>query len=165
MRDPLKRIESWYCYRSRNKLKNPEHPKHENYTGNISFNDFVEKFLLRNKLSELTSQYDFMRLDNGSIGVDRIFLMNQMNTVSDYLTEKIGIKIVIPQKNISPKRSVRLKADLEKKLRHYLRMDIELYDFVKRYGVFDRSIHSDEFDDIIHNKAQAKMGEPYLWRG
>ena len=153
MRDPLKRIESWYSYGSRKALKNTEHKNHRNYTGDISFDDFVEKLLSSNIPLNLQTQYDFMRLDNGSIGVDRIFLMDQIEAVSDYSVEKTGKNIVIPTINVSKKRAVRLDSELEGKLRHYLRMDIKLYDFVKRHGGFERLIHSDELDGVIQNRA------------
>lgn len=44
VRNPYDTLQSWYFYRQREDLANPKHPRHNLYTGNISFDEFVETF-------------------------------------------------------------------------------------------------------------------------
>jgi hypothetical protein len=46
-RDPIETLVSWYKYRARDALKDPRHPYHKNYTGNMSFSQFVEAWSSR----------------------------------------------------------------------------------------------------------------------
>lgn len=47
VRNPYDRMQSWYYYRKREELANPEHPRHHLYTGDKTFDQFVESFAER----------------------------------------------------------------------------------------------------------------------
>ncbi len=47
VRNPYDRMQSWYFYRKRAELANPAHPRHHRYTGNITFDEFIETFSKR----------------------------------------------------------------------------------------------------------------------
>ena len=137
MRPPLEWLESWYRYRSRNELMSPEHPNHKNYTGNVSYNEFVKAYLskgIQPHYARLASQYRFMQLINGEIGVDRIFTIDRMDLVSQYLSNKVGEKVFIDFENRSSPKSIELDQTLKKNLQDHLAHDIALYKAVKQSG-------------------------------
>lgn len=110
MREPFDCLRSWYTYRNRSEIADPKHPRHQRHTGGVSFKEFVEGFLEGNRPESagIGSQANFVTLGNGSIGVDRIFRLDQMEAVADYLSKKIGKKIEIPVANKS--LGVRIKS-------------------------------------------------------
>ena len=154
MRDPLQWIESWYRFRARNELKKQSHPNHINYTGNISYNDFIKSYLSKGRkepYARLGTQYNFLKLSNGEIGIDHIIPMNRMDLVSEFLSKKIGVLVKIPQKNVSPVLSINLDKDLEAKLRQRLSYDIKIYNFVNFHGKFSKSLHGEELSDLLRD--------------
>ena len=115
MREPVERVFSWYRYQMRPLLKDPSHPNHSKYTGNISFEQFVLGFLADKKpaySAKIGHQADFITLADGSVGVDKIFRLSDMAGVEKYLTEKVGKEVKIPHRNVSP---VEKPADAGKK--------------------------------------------------
>lgn len=139
MRDPTDWLFSWYRYRQRNHLKKPDHPFAHNYTGDISFDTFVEAYLSpeeRPSFARLPRQMDFLRLRNGDLGVDRIFDMNRIDLVAEFLSERIGEQIEIPRKNVAPKMEMELSEALSDRLREFLQEDEALYRQVHARGVF-----------------------------
>lgn len=144
MREPLGWIESWYRYQTRDALKDPAHFNHARYTGNISYDQFIEAFVessgkARPEYARLTTQYDFVRLDNNEVGVDRIFPMERMDLVEDFLRQKTGKKISIPQENVSPKQSCHLDPALLRRLEEYLAPDLVLFEQVRARGQYIRA--------------------------
>lgn len=129
MREPVDWIYSWYRFRTRDELKNPKHPDHANYTGNISFSQFVDELVSRKNVPyvKVGFQKDFMLLGNGEMGVDRVFPMEKMSEVEAYLSKKTGRVISIPHTNIAPKRQFDLDDFLLNQLIQYYEKDIELY--------------------------------------
>jgi hypothetical protein len=106
MREPVARVFSWYQYQSRAKLAKASHPMHKRHTGGISFEQFVEAYLSPKKpeYAKMGTQSGFIRLSDGSIGVDRIFRLDQMDEVGKFLSAKIGKEIQIGHKNKSGKK-------------------------------------------------------------
>jgi hypothetical protein len=154
MREPLAWIESWYRYRSRNELKNPNNPNHKHYTGNISYSEFIEEFITQGKrkpFANLNSQYEFLRSESGQAGVDYIFPMDQLDLVVDFLFEKTGQKLDIPLENISPKKRMILESDLEDKLRVYFQKDLLIYDFIKKHGTYNNALHSSSLSVLLQD--------------
>ena len=107
MREPVDRVRSWYEYQLRPELKDPSHPAHERYNAHVSFEEFVEILLSddrpanRPRFSRIGTQAGFVRLADGSIGVDKIFRLDRMQDVADYLTAKIGAPLEIKVANKS----------------------------------------------------------------
>lgn len=108
IRDPVDWLRSWYQYRSRRQLANVSHPQHKHYTGDLTFQAFAEAYLspLQPEFAKLGSQYCFVSLADGSVGIDRIFRLDQMDSLGSYLTCKIGSTINIPKANRSSVRGV-----------------------------------------------------------
>ncbi len=155
IREPLDWFRSWYKFRTRDALKNPAHKLHKNYTGKISFNEFVEAHISKgDRLSFATfkegaEQFNFMKLTENTVGVNYIFPMDNMAKVSQFLSFKIGEKVNIPKRYVSPKEETFLDPKLEDKLCEYLRKDITIYKFVKLCGIFNRQIHSEKLSALL----------------
>ncbi len=140
MREPIERLYSWYYYQSREALGKPTHPNHSRYTGNITFETFVENHLSKERpnYAAIGTQYGFISLPDGSIGVDRIFRLDQMSAVAAYLSRKIGQKIQIPFLNQSPsnrrnseridlEKAMKLPSTLLERLKSHLTEDYRIY--------------------------------------
>jgi hypothetical protein len=152
MRDPLEWVRSWYRYRARDELKSPKHPNHKHYTGNISYREFIQEYTSKEKrapFATLSTQYQFVSLNKDKIGVDHIIPMDNFDLVSSFLSEKIGRKIKIPNKNTSPKIPAPLEPDLERKLHKHLEKDLILYNFAKLNGKFNKAIHSENLSALL----------------
>jgi Sulfotransferase family len=137
IRDPVDRLRSWYDYQTRPELANPKHPGHARYTGNIDFNHFIESYLSdeRPQYACIGTQHEFLSLANGKIGVDRIFRLDQMKLVAEFLSNKLGNRVKIPQINRStPMNKVVLEPSLASRLCEFLRLDYELYESIGGAG-------------------------------
>jgi hypothetical protein len=148
-RDPFDWIESWYRYRTRDEVKATSHPRKNAYTGNISYNEFIEAYLSekskRPAFAALGTQFDFVRSHSGGIEVDHIFQLDRLDMVCEFLSEKTGARFVIPLKNVSPKMTLELDAGLKTRLLGHFRKDIALFNFIKAEGAFHRSLHAEKF--------------------
>ncbi len=133
MREPIDWLNSWYRYRQRSELRNPNHPAHKNSTYNISFEEFIKDYISVNPTpyTNLKSQYEFMMDKNGKIGIDKVFLYESMQIFEKYMTDKIkGFKM--EKRNVSKVKSEKLLSKtLEKELREYLSRDFQLYEYLK----------------------------------
>ena len=69
VRDPYDRMLSWYFYRKRKQLEDPSYPRHYLYTGNISFDEFVETF---SEKELMFKQVDFIAPHGGGLLVDAV---------------------------------------------------------------------------------------------
>jgi len=105
IREPVERIFSWYRYQMRPQLRDPSHKAHAKYTGDMTFEEFVLGYISGKKTArsrKIGRQSDFMTLSDRSVGVDKIFRLDDMAGVENYLSTKIGKPIKIPHANISP---------------------------------------------------------------
>ena len=69
--------------------------------------------------------------------------VDRIDLVINFLSEKLGEKIEILSKNISPRISLSLDSDIEEKLRQYLVKDLAIYNFVNEHGKYNKALHSD----------------------
>lgn len=138
MRDPVDWLFSWYRYRQRKDLQNPDHPFAHNYTGNMSFDDFARDFMRedeRPSYANLPTQSDFLLLDNGEVGVDRVYSMERLDLVAEFLSERIGQPIELPHKNRAPSLPMTLSPPVREALEQSLARDIELFRQVQNQGL------------------------------
>jgi hypothetical protein len=126
-REPIDWLYSWYKYRQRSKLDGK--PKS---TRGLSFDEFCIKYMAGDKMiSSIGRQAKFVENMNHDIGVDKIFPYENLNLIKMYLEDKIGEKISLPIKNVSPKISEkRLSESVEKELREYLDKDYNIYNTI-----------------------------------
>lgn len=106
IREPLSWLNSWYRFRSRYELRNPEHPNHKNSTYGIPFPEFVEAYMSPNPPSyaNVGSQFRFVKDNTNNIGVDKIFLYENIDDFVDYMSQKVGKKLILGNKNMSPNK-------------------------------------------------------------
>ncbi len=132
MREPVSWVESWYRFRGRDELAPPSHPQHHNYSGHLSFPEYVEAVLQPKPPSyaRIHSQFHYIRAHDGSVGVDLIIPLEQVNSHVPTLLAKYNIRVANPdeRKNVSEKReAAALPAPLKARLQAHLRKDVELY--------------------------------------
>ena len=133
VREPTEWLFSWYRYRQRNDIKDPAHPFHHNYTGHLTFEEFVDAYLTDGKrpsFANVGNQTRFHTLADGSVGVERIFAMACLDRVAAYLSEKLGKRIELPMKNKAPEMAMELTSARRTQLREAMAADFALYERV-----------------------------------
>jgi len=128
-REPVDWLSSWWRYRSREQLANPKNPRHRNYTGDISFEQFAraymdgsEQFAKVGRLSRFVSPRP------GEPEVDRIFRYDRLDLLIDFLCEKVGEKVEVGSANASPHRSYSLSEECELELREFFAPEYRIYE-------------------------------------
>lgn len=107
VREPLSWLNSFYRYRSRFEIRNPNHPNFHNSTHGIEFAEFVKAYMLPEPpaYADLDSQYAFVKNDQNEVGVDKIFPYENMEDFIEYMSQKVGKKLKMDYKNVSPKKN------------------------------------------------------------
>ena len=92
MREPISWLHSWYRYRSREAIADPEHKRHSHYCGHITFQQWVEAYLseIRPEYAKLGSQKNYITDKDGEVCVNRIFKYEDLSMIQNYFKEKIG---------------------------------------------------------------------------
>ena len=111
LREPVSWLYSWYRFRQRFSLRNRDNPDHLKSTAGISFEAFISAYVSTDRpaFANLGSQFNFVRTDEGEIGVDKIFPYENLDGLVEYLGGKVGRKLALPRKNVSPQRQVRTR--------------------------------------------------------
>ena len=113
VRHPIETLLSWYRYRAREALSDPEHPFSMNYTGDIPFGQFVEEWGMdapppRARVSAST---DFALTRDGTIAPVNFYRYESMDTLWGVLAEHIGKTPETVEANVSPKMDVSYDPD------------------------------------------------------
>lgn len=105
VREPLSWLYSFFRFRSRYELLDPKNPYHQNSTHGVSFEEFVCSYMqpVPPPYADVGSQFDFVRNDDNEVGVDRLFLYEDLDSFVGFMSAKIGQKLKIRYKNASPK--------------------------------------------------------------
>lgn len=129
MREPISWLHSWYRFRSREAIKDPKHKNHRNYCGNITFQKYIEDYLsdTPSSYANIGFQKGFLVGKNGEIGIDKIFKYENIEKIIEYFEQKIGKSLEMPMLNISPGIDYNLDAELEIRLKEFLKSDYEIY--------------------------------------
>lgn len=110
IREPLDWLGSWYRYRSRPQLLN-----HPNSTAGVSFDAFVEGYLLDEPpdFARVGAQARFVSNGQGQVLVPHLFAFERPSTLRGFLAKRLGRDIPAPPaKNVSPKRDLNLSPTL-----------------------------------------------------
>jgi len=133
VRDPYAWMHSWYRFRQRDNLKNPAHPFNKRYTGDTSFNDFVQTFS-SNEL--MLKQSDFIARHNGELLVDFVGRYESLQQDFDLICERLGIsKRQLNRINVSKStRSTLDSLDTSsiKIINDYFSQDFDMFGYCKR---------------------------------
>jgi hypothetical protein len=127
-REPIDWLHSWWRYRSRSALADPGSPRHGNYTGHVTFEEFTEAYIRRDAdFARLTGQAEFVSDSQGNVCVDRIFRYEQSQDLLHYLTKKLGMETAIDRVNVSPKRDLVISHRARAVLRDALGPEYAIY--------------------------------------
>jgi len=127
VRNPVDWLSSWYRYRHRDDLVG-----HPNSTREFSFNEFVTEYLKGKPASfaNLGSQARFLLDGDGNLGVDHLFRY-ESGALQPWIEAKLGVKVQLNQRNVSPKVDTPLAKDIEEKLRNKFEADFTLWESAK----------------------------------
>ena len=97
-REPLDWLHSWWRYRARDNMPNPE-----NSTRHLGFDAFVEAYLDNmQKPADVGRQSRFVARPDGTVGVDRIFRHDRMDCFVGFLENRLEIRLTLDWHNVSP---------------------------------------------------------------
>lgn len=104
VREPISWLNSWYRFRLRPELRDPANPKHHNSTYNVDFIEFLNAYLEPTPppYADVGNQTDMIKNSQGQIAADRIFLYDDIDAVTDYMSQKVGANLKVKQLNVSP---------------------------------------------------------------
>ncbi|GAB4388678.1 sulfotransferase family protein [Albidovulum sp.] len=123
MREPIDWLGSWYRYRQRDGMRNPEHS-----TRGLTFDGFVEGYLRPDPpaFARVGSQRPFL-CPPGEAPVDLIFRYEEIDRFVRFLEDRLDCEITLPRLMVSPPGATDLSPDLELRLKARLAEDIALY--------------------------------------
>ncbi len=114
VREPLDWLGSWYRYRSR-----PERAGHPHSTSDLSFDDFLNAYMLETRpaYADVGCQTDFLRPRSNGAGVNHVFKYENQNMILEFLQTRLNCDIHLTRENVSPARPLDLSADTERRFR------------------------------------------------
>lgn len=123
MREPKDWLGSWYRYRQRDDVVEPQKS-----TINVSFDEFVNAYCLETppEFAAVGSQARFLKHRKDK-GVDHLFRYEDIGSFVTFLEDRLGCEIVLPRLNVSPSASLSLSIATESKLRAFAAEDFALY--------------------------------------
>jgi hypothetical protein len=126
MRDPRDWLGSWYRYRQRDIVTDPN-----KQTNRISFDDFVAGWCSdpQPEFAAVGSQARFLAPNNGT-RVDHLFRYEAIEGFVEFLEDRLNCEIVLPRLNVSPVASLDLSPATEALLKRAAARDFDLYDAV-----------------------------------
>jgi hypothetical protein len=128
-REPVDWLASWWRYRSREELAEPSRPKHRNFAGHVSFEQFARAYMDGEKqFAQVGRQAEFVRARRGQPQVDRIFRYDRLDLLATFLCEKVGEEVEVGIENVSPERSFILSEACEHELRRYFAPEYSIYE-------------------------------------
>ena len=131
MREPVDWLGSWYRYRTRDELRKPDNPRSVNFTGNMSFDDFV-----LDVCQSEDKQPQHARIKTPSwvalgtrdtIGIDRLFPYEALDSFFDYIIERTGKPIETKAANVSPKMDLSLAPEILARLKRHFAFEFALH--------------------------------------
>ena len=126
-REPLEWLFSWYSYRGREELGASDGAK--NYTGEISFSDFLNEHFKKKPASfaKVGRQSAFIENSNGDFDAVTLYRYEDIDFLAEELERRIGRSVPLGRKNISPKRDMELTNDEIVEARTKLRLEYRIY--------------------------------------
>jgi hypothetical protein len=127
-REPIDWLFSLWRYRSRERLADSSSPKHRRYTGRVSFEQFARAYMESDPPPRRPAE--FVRARGGQTGVDRVFRYDRYDLLVDFLCKKVGEKVEVGIKNVSPEQPERfssLSEGCERELREFFKPEYRIY--------------------------------------
>jgi hypothetical protein len=152
MREPADWLGSWYRYRTRDELKKPDNPRAVNFTGNMSFDDFVRDVC---RPEDRQPQHARIKTPSwvamggkSSVGIDRLFPYEALDSFFDFIVERTGKPIETKAANVSPKMNLTLLPESLMRLKQHFAFEFELHAALTEDGLVpERFKTGSHFDD------------------
>ena len=127
MREPISWLGSWYRFRQR-----PFMNGKANSTKNMSFDDFVLAYCQEKKpgFANVGSQAKFLEAQSNGCSVTHLFRYDKQDRMNEFLEERLATKLVLEQKNVSPKMELSISPHVEDELRRKCAPEFDLYDSI-----------------------------------
>ncbi len=133
VRNPLSWTASWYNFRRREKLKDEDNPKHTNYTGDLTFEEFVKS---DDWVVAGDGQSHWVTDDAGEVIVDFVGKYENLQDDFNEVCQRVGIPTVkLPSVNRSKhSKSVAVYTDEMKEIvKKRLHKDMNLFGYSTDY--------------------------------
>lgn len=123
MREPRDWLGSWYRYRQRDDVTDPDKS-----TQNVTFDEFVLAYCSDDPpaFAAVGSQAKFLKSRKDK-GVDHLFRYENIGQFVTFLEDRLGCEITLPRLNVSPMASLNLSPTAENSLRQFAAHDFEMY--------------------------------------
>lgn len=122
MREPVDWLRSWYRFKQRDDLEDPEH-----LMSGVSFTQFAADYAAAGGPERLNVGTQSEFLTGGGQQVDRIFRYEDMASFVEYLEDRLDCALELPRLNVPPSVDVALEASAEAELRDAMHRDVALY--------------------------------------
>ncbi|MDP0927313.1 sulfotransferase family 2 domain-containing protein [Paracoccus onubensis] len=122
MREPVDWLRSWYRFRLRDDLDDPEH-----LMDGVSFERFAKLYAEEDGPQSLGigSQAPFLQTNEHR--VDRIFRYENIGGFVEFLEDRLDCAVELPRANVPPTVDVELSSEQEERLRQTMQEDLQLY--------------------------------------
>jgi hypothetical protein len=151
MREPISWLHSWWRYRGRPQLANAEGPRRRNYTGDITFEQFVRAYIDQSEryATSIGRQANFVRGPKDQlVGVDRLFRYEELGAFVDYASERVGKRLALDKINVSPKTRLKLPRSTRRELQEFLATEYYIYETLANGQYIDIPVPEDvDLDD------------------
>ena len=132
IREPVDWLVSWFNYRSREQLADPQHRNHKNYTGNLDFDGFIEMITRENRIKPQSNLF----LDHkGNNAMDFIIKYENLHDDFNFVSKKLGLDLELPHKNRSTEKrmnSEKVLSSTMDKIRKFYAIDYELIESISK---------------------------------
>jgi len=128
MREPLSWLGSWYRYRQRPFMQGMPNSTHD-----ISFDDFVLAYMKGKKpaFADVGSQAQFLKPQANGTAAAHLFKYEDQPRLNNFLEERLAFKFSLQKENVSPRMTLNLSADVERRFRRKFAEEFELYDSIQ----------------------------------
>ena len=144
MREPIDWLGSWYRYRTRDALKDGNKKKRVNYSGHVTFEEFVQEALKpkpeRQSYAHLGNPCGVALNDNGSIGCDRIYPYEDLSGLYELIEERTKKPLELAKLNVSPEGDMTLSDETRARLAAHWAFAFQLHGSLKRDGSLDAQL-------------------------
>ena len=132
MREPISWLSSWYRYRARPFMKGKA-----NYTGDMSFDDFVDAYTKgdRPPFANIGSQAKFLEPRPNGTAITHLYRYDDQEALVAFLQDRLGREINLGRSNVSPEMETPLSPKIEEKLRRKCAEEFDLYQTIPDGGL------------------------------
>jgi hypothetical protein len=125
VREPIDWLMSWWRYRSRDAIRG--RPK---YAGHVTFDEFARAYLSPDPppYARMHERHPSELLVDGDRAADLLFRYENLDALVQWLSERLGVELDLPRRNVSAAPRAQVDPALEGDLRDALAADYALWD-------------------------------------